>query len=308
MNIIEVKNLKKSYRKIEAVKGVSFEVKQGEIFGLLGPNGAGKTTTLEMLEGLRQPSSGRIKIFGENLEQGLSVIHERCGVVLQHSGYFEYLQLREILTLFSSFYKRRADIAEISEKFELGDLLGRTFAELSGGQRQRFVLAISLLHKPDLVFLDEPTIGLDPAARQKFWDILISLRAEGLTILLTTHYMEEAQILSDRVAIIDDGRIVASGQPVTLINSLGVVSRIQFMSSKPVNVGELEALPGVLSARRDRYTYDLETEAPEVSLRELLDWEKRYSGKIFNLQVKQATLGDVFLKLTGHTLRERHQA
>lgn len=308
MSVIEVHNLKKAYGKLEAVKGVSFEVKEGEIFGLLGPNGAGKTTTLEMLEGLRKPDSGKLVVFGETFGANLAVIRRRCGIVLQHSGYFEYLKLSEILSLLASFYSEGADIGAVVEKLELSPILGQTYGQLSGGQRQRFVLATALLHKPDLLFLDEPTIGLDPGVRQRFWDTLVTLRQDGLTILLTTHYMEEAQILSDRVAIIDDGRIVAAGQPVKLINSLGVVSRIQFMSSKPLNVGELEALPAVLTARRDRYTYDIETDAPEVSLRALLEWEKQYSGKIFNLQVKQATLEDVFLKLTGHSLKERHKA
>ncbi len=307
MAVIEVQNLKKTYGKIEAVKAVSFEVKEGEIFGVLGPNGAGKTTILEMLEGLRRPDSGQINIFGQNLAKNLLSLRNRCGIVLQHSGYFEYLTIREALGLFASFYEHTVAIADLAEKFQLEPFLHRTYRELSGGQRQRFVLAAALLHQPDLLILDEPTIGLDPGVRQRLWDTLMDLRRDGLTMLLTTHYMEEAQILADRVAILDDGRIVACDRPVRLVNSLGVVSRLQFMISKPVNVTELENLPGVIMARRDRYTYDLETNTPEITLRELLDWEKHYSGKIFNLQVKQATLEDVFLKLTGHSLKERRR-
>ena len=294
MNVIEVENLKKTYKKVEAVKGISFTVEQGEVFGLLGPNGAGKTTTLSMLEGLVKPDAGSIKIPDRS----------RIGVVLQTTGFFENLTLRELLELFASFYPGTGSLDELIQKFEMEKILDSYFKELSGGQKQRFVLATALIHKPEVLFLDEPTIGLDPQVRQKFWDIIMELRAEGLTIVITTHYLEEAEILCDRVAIIDHGKIVTCDKPIKLINSLGIVSRIKFMSSKPINVAELEALPGVLEARRDRYTYDIETEQPEVSLRELLAWEKKYSGKIFNLQVQQATLEDVFLKLTGHSLRE----
>ncbi len=303
MNLIEAKNLFKTYDNIKAVNGVSFEVAKGEMFGLLGPNGAGKTTTMEMLEGIRHPERGEIKIFNLPIRQNLHNIRKRIGIVLQSTGFFEDLTLLELLRLFASFYQKTTPLEELIERFDLGDLLTQRYPQLSGGQRQRFVLAMALLHQPEMLFLDEPTIGLDPGVRQKFWDIILALRREGLTILLTTHYMEEAEILCDRVAIMDHGQIVACDRPVKLINSLGIVSRIRFMSSKPISLAELEALNGVQAARRDRYTYDLETEKPEVSLRELLEWEKKYSGRIFNLEVRQATLEDVFLKLTGHALK-----
>lgn len=293
MPVIEVKNLKKNYGKLEAVRGISFAVEEGEIFGLLGPNGAGKTTTMEILEGLKAADSGSVRIKGGE-----------PGVVLQNSGFLPDLNLRELLELFASFYRKPLSISGLVERFDLGNILGRQYADLSGGQKQRFVLAVALLSEPRLLLLDEPTVGLDPAHRQHFWETILDLQKQGLTILLTTHYMEEAEIVSDRVGIIDHGRIVAAGTPVKLINFLGVVSHIKFVSSKPVNVAELESLPGIITARRDRYTYDLETESPEASLRELLEWEKNFSGKVFNLQVLQATLEDVFLKLTGHSLRE----
>lgn len=293
-NLIEVKNLRKSYGKKTAVDGISFAVAEKEIFGLLGPNGAGKTTTLEILEGLKKAESGQVKILAR----------PNLGVVLQSGAFFPELNLWELLELFASFYPAHAPLEEIIEKFDLGKILSRRFSHLSGGQRQRFALASALVHRPKLLILDEPTLGLDPAVRQKFWETIRALQNEGLTILLTTHYMEEAEIVCDRVAIIDQGRIVATERPVKLINSLGIVSHIRFMSSKPINLGELEALSGMLSARRERYVYDLETETPENSLRELLAWEKQFQGKIFNLEVRQATLDDVFLKLTGHSLRE----
>lgn len=294
MNVIEVYNLTKSYGKVQALRGVSFEVAEGEIFGLLGPNGAGKTTTLEILEGLKKADSGEI----------IMPDREQVGIVLQNSGFFNDLTVQELLQLYASFYENAADTRELVEQFDLKKISEYKWSELSGGQKQRFILASALVGKPKVLFLDEPTIGLDPAVRQKFWDIILKLRRQGITILITTHYMDEAEILCDRVGIIDHGKIVVCDRPVKLVNSLGVVSQIRFMSSKPINVAELEGLSGVLSARRNRYSYDLETEKPEESLRELLEWEKNYSGKIFNLQVQQATLEDVFLKLTGHSLRE----
>jgi len=303
VSIIEVKNLVKTYGKVRAVDRVSFAVQEGEIFGLLGPNGAGKTTALEALEGLLVPDSGTIKILGQDPRKHLREARGQIGIVLQYTGFFPGLTISELLHLFSGFYNHPQPLAELIARFELGPILDKEYKGLSGGQKQRFVLAIALLHKPKVLFLDEPTVGLDPAVRQHFWEIIIELRKQGLTILLTTHYMEEAEIVCDRVGIVDHGRVVACDRPVKLINSLGVVSHIKFMSSKPVSVGSLEELPGIISARRDRYTYDLETREPEASLRELLEWEKRFSGKIFNLQVQQATLEDVFLKLTGHSLR-----
>lgn len=294
MNVVEVKNLFKSYGKTQAVRGVSFHLEEGEIFGLLGPNGAGKTTTLEILEGLKDKDSGTVQILKK----------QEVGIVLQQTGFFPELNLLELFELFGSFYKDIRPISELSAEFELEKYLKHRYEQLSGGQRQRFVLALALLHKPKLVILDEPTVGLDPAARQNFWASILRLRGEGLSILLTTHYMEEAEIVSDRVAIIDHGRIIAVDRPVKLINSLGIVSKVSFMSNKPVKLGDLERLLGVISVRRDRYSYELETEAPEKSLRELLEWEKNFKGRLFNLQVKQATLDDVFLKLTGHHLRE----
>ena len=293
-NILEIKNLRKTYGKKVAVDGVSFAVAEGEIFGLLGPNGAGKTTTLEILENLKTADSGKVRILPR----------EQLGVVLQYSGFLPELTLWELLELMASFYPKHRDLRKLAEEFDLGPILRQSFAKLSGGQKQRFALAAALLHEPRLLILDEPTVGLDPAVRQKFWETILNLNKKGMTILLTTHYMEEAEIVCDRVAIIDFGKILAIEKPIKLINSLGIVSRIKFMSSKPLNVGELEALPGILSVRRERYTYDLETETPEESLRELLAWEKKFSGKIFNLQVQQATLDDVFLKLTGHHLRD----
>lgn len=304
MNLIEVKNLFKFYGRVEAVRGVSFEVHEGEIFGLLGPNGAGKTTILEILEGLNKPDSGVVKIFGKDLFTDVRAIREQIGIVFQQTGFFHGLTLEEILELFRNFFRTGPAVGDVIARFGLEKILRRRYADLSGGQRQRFVLATAVLNNPKVLFLDEPTAGLDPSVRQHFWDIITRLRSEGLTILLTTHYMDEAETICDRVGIIDQGKLIVCDRPVRLINSLGVVSKISFTSNKPVSVGVLEGLAGVIAARRDRHLYILETQEPERSLRELLEWESSNSGKIFNLQVQQATLEDVFLKLTGHSLRE----
>jgi len=305
MQIIEIHGLTKSYGKIDAVRSVSFEVGEGEIFGLLGPNGAGKTTTMEILEGLQIPDHGVVKVFGKDLPKYIGEVRTQIGIVFQQTGFFNDLNLRELFEMYAGFYQSSVAIPELAAQFDLEKLLERNFLELSGGQRQRFILAMAVLHRPKLLFLDEPTAGLDPSIRQNFWDIILKLRKGGMTILLTTHYMEEAEIVCDRVGIIDRGRIIACDRPVKLVNSLGVLSTISFMCNKPINLGKLEGLPGVISATRDRYTYYVETEIPERSLRELLELEKdETAGKIFNLQVQQATLEDVFLKLTGHSLRE----
>jgi len=304
MNIIEVHNLRKKYGEVQALDGVDFEVVRGEVYGLLGPNGAGKTTTMEILEGLKSADSGSAEILGYEIKDNLEKIKQDAGVVLQQSNFLPNLSLRELFGLFGNFYKETEPIDELAERFELRNFLERPYAKLSGGQRQRFSLALALLHKPKVLFLDEPTLGLDPAVRQKYWGIILELRKNGITILMSTHYMEEAEILCDRVGIIDEGKILLSDKPVKLINSLGVLSKVKFMSSKPVALSALENITGVVSARRDRYSYDLETEKPEISLRELLAWESGFEGKIFNLQVRQATLEDVFLKLTGRSLRD----
>ena len=304
MSIITVQNLKKKYGKVKALQGVSFEVSEGEIYGLLGPNGAGKTTTIEILEGLNKSDSGKVTILGKEVDHNNNDTREKIGVVLQESNFLPHLSLLELFRLFASFYKESENIDHLADRFELGNLLDRTYHKLSGGQRQRFTLALALVHKPKVLFLDEPTLGLDPAVRQRFWETILDLRKNGLTILMSTHYMEEAEVLCDRVGIIDHGQILLSDKPVKLVNSLGVSSKIKFMSSKPLNLDKLSEIRGVTSAKKNRYSYDLETEKPEASLRELLEWEKKFSGKIFNLQVRQATLEDVFLKLTGHSIRD----
>ncbi|OQX51219.1 ABC transporter ATP-binding protein [candidate division CPR3 bacterium 4484_211] len=220
LSVIEVKNLHKSYNHIKAVNGISFKVFQGEVFGILGPNGAGKTTTLEIIETLRRPDKGEIMVAGLNVQNHSHEIKEKIGVQLQSSYFFDFLSLRELLNLFASFYKKKIDPLEILAKVELTDKADSWAKHLSGGQKQRFSIAAALVNKPKILFLDEPTTGLDPQARHHLWEVIRRQNQEGITIVLTTHYMEEAEELCHRVAIMDQGKIIAIDTPNNLIKNL----------------------------------------------------------------------------------------
>ncbi len=218
--IIQVKNLHKKYGDFEAVKGISFDVMEGEIFGLLGPNGAGKSTTLEIIETLRTKTSGEVMVDGLNLDKQPNEIKKIIGVQLQTSGYYPGLNLVELINLFSGLYNESVDPLALLDKVNLRDKAKAKFKELSGGQKQRFSIATTLINKPRIIFLDEPTTGLDPQARRNLWDLVQTIRNEGTTVIITTHYMDEAEVLCDRVAIIDSGRIIAIATPDQLIDDL----------------------------------------------------------------------------------------
>jgi ABC-2 type transport system ATP-binding protein len=218
--IITVKDLVKNYGNFSAVKGISFEVYEGEIFGLLGPNGAGKSTTLEIIETLRQKTSGQITVCGMNLDKEPENIKKLIGVQLQSSGYYPGLSLVQLIQLFAGLYNEDINPLELLELVNLTDKAKAKFKDLSGGQKQRFSIATTLINKPRIVFLDEPTTGLDPQARRNLWDLIKNIRAQGTTVIITTHYMDEAEYLCDRVAIIDSGNIVASDSPDKLIDNL----------------------------------------------------------------------------------------
>lgn len=218
--IIQVTNLIKKYGDFEAVKGISFDVMEGEIFGLLGPNGAGKSTTLEIMETLRQKTSGKVEIAGLDLDTSPNEIKKIIGVQLQTSGYYPSLNLVELITLFSGLYNENVDPMELLDKVNLRDKSKAKFKEMSGGQKQRFSIATTLINKPAIIFLDEPTTGLDPQARRNLWDLIREIRSQGTTIIITTHYMDEAEVLCDRVAIIDSGKIIALNSPDKLIDEL----------------------------------------------------------------------------------------
>ncbi len=218
--IIEVKNLVKKYGDFEAVKGISFEVKEGEIFGLLGPNGAGKSTTLEIIETLRTKTSGEIFVDGIDLDRSPNDIKKIIGVQLQTSGYYPGLNLVELLNLFAGLYNKTIDPYVFLDKVNLRDKAKSKFKEMSGGQKQRFSIATTLINKPKIIFLDEPTTGLDPQARRNLWELIKEIRATGTTVIITTHYMDEAEVLCDRVAIVDNGKIIAIESPDQLIDDL----------------------------------------------------------------------------------------
>ena len=218
--IIEVRDLVKRYGDFEAVKGISFDVSEGEIFGLLGPNGAGKSTTLEIMETLRSKTSGTVTVGGFSLDTDPYAIKRIIGVQLQTSGFYPGLRLTELISLFNGLYNEKADAAELLRLVNLGDKADSRFKDLSGGQKQRFSIATTLINKPRIIFLDEPTTGLDPQARRNLWDLIRDIRDKGTTVIITTHYMDEAEILCDRVAIMDEGRIIAIDSPSMLIDRL----------------------------------------------------------------------------------------
>lgn len=218
--IIEVKDLVKQYGDFTAVKGISFDVYENEIFGLLGPNGAGKSTTLEIIETLREKTSGKVFVDGIDLDKDPGAIKKVIGVQLQSSGYYPGLNLTELIILFCGLYNQEADPKELLKLFNLEDKAKAKFKELSGGQKQRFSIATTLINKPKIIFLDEPTTGLDPQARRNLWDLIQQVRAQGTTVVITTHYMDEAEFLCDRCAIVDSGRIIALESPDTLIDQL----------------------------------------------------------------------------------------
>jgi ABC-2 type transport system ATP-binding protein len=219
-SIIKVENLVKNYDKFEAVKGISFEVKEGEIFGLLGPNGAGKTTTLEIMETLRDKTSGKITIGGFDLEKSPNEIKHIIGVQLQAAGYYPNLNLIELIKLFSGLYGIEVNAVDLLSKVSLVDKAKAKYKELSGGQKQRFSIATTLINQPKIIFLDEPTTGLDPQARRNLWDLILEIRATGTTIVLTTHYMDEAEVLCDKIAFIDNGKIIGINSPDQFIDDL----------------------------------------------------------------------------------------
>ena len=218
--IISVKDLHKKYGEFEAVKGISFDVFEGEIFGLLGPNGAGKSTTLEIIETLRNKTSGDIIVDGFNLDKNPNDIKKIIGVQLQASGFYPGLNLVELINLFAGLYNQEVDPLEFLDKVNLRDKAKAKYKELSGGQKQRFSIATTLINQPKIIFLDEPTTGLDPQARRNLWDLILDIRKQGTTVIITTHYMDEAEVLCDRVAIIDSGNIIAINSPNQLIDDL----------------------------------------------------------------------------------------
>ena len=304
-SVIRVENLVKHFGTVCAVNGVSFEVKQGEIFGVLGPNGAGKTTTLEIIEGLQKPGSGSTHVLGIDTHREGGKVKERIGVQLQASAYFEQLTLREILKLFGGFYRRCVKPEDILAKVGLLDKVNATVGTLSGGQKQRFTIAAALVNDPELIFLDEPTTGLDPQARRSLWDFIRQIHKEGRTVVLTTHYMDEAQVLCQRVAVMDAGKIVSQDTPINLIHNLATPYQIKLVTSTQLPVEEMGRLAGVKEVTVDSDgNYIITSNEANRSLSSLLPWVHEKGASIKHIEVIPSTLEDVFLALTGKQLRD----
>jgi ABC-2 type transport system ATP-binding protein len=302
--VIRVRDVRKAYGDIRAVDGVSFEVLSGEVFGLLGPNGAGKTTTVEMLEGLRKPDGGELEILGIDAVNQPDVLKERIGVTLQTAELYPKLTVVEVLDLFRSFYARTLPTAQLIEFLDLGERSRALTKELSGGQRQRLAVALALVNDPEVVFLDEPTTGLDPAARRSLWDLIERLREQGKTILLTTHYMEEAEHLCDRLAIMDHGRILEMGRSAELIDRRFKERAVRFDSIDGVDDSDLARLPAVSSLKHDDDMTSLYSSDVPATIAALLALTDARGVEPDNLTIRKATLEDVFLALTGRALRD----
>jgi ABC-2 type transport system ATP-binding protein len=287
-----------------AVRALDLEVRRGECFGLLGPNGAGKTTTIEILEGLQRPDGGEVEILGLRWDRDARALRQRLGVQLQESEFPERLSVREVVRMFRSFYPRGPGVDALLGFVRLEEKASTQVRHLSGGQRQRLSVACALAGDPDVLFLDEPTTGLDPQSRRQLWDICQAFLGRGGTILLTTHFMDEAERLSDRVAILDRGAILAEGTPQALIRSLGGAHVIDFAASALPAEAALRALPGVSRMGRHEERVLLTVDEPHRSLPALLEAVSAAGGELTSLTTHRATLDDVFLTLTGRALRD----
>jgi ABC-2 type transport system ATP-binding protein len=294
--------LVKRYPDVVAVAGLDLEVAAGECYGLLGPNGAGKTTTVEILEGLTEPSEGKVRVLGERWHGDGLALRARLGVQLQETKFPEKLRVREVIELFRSFYPRGLAPGEALDRVSLGDKARAFVRTLSGGQKQRLSLACALVGDPEVLFLDEPTTGLDPASRREIWAIVEELKARGRTILLTTHYMEEAERLCDRVAIVDHGRKLAEGTPAALVASLGAEHVIEVELDGEIETAALEALPGVEAVHRVEETLRLTVRDVARAVPPLLALVASRGRVARRLATHHATLEDLFLKLAGRTL------
>jgi ABC-2 type transport system ATP-binding protein len=304
---IRCRDLAKTYDDgVEAVRGIDLEIATGECFGLLGPNGAGKTTTIEMLEGLLSPTRGEMEVLGRHWGEHDEALRQRLGISLQETKLADKLTVEETVLLFRSFHDRRRPVDEILDTTGLKEKRSSWVGKLSGGQRQRLALACALVGDPDLVFLDEPTTGLDPQSRRHMWDVIRSFRRQSKTVLLTTHYMDEAEKLCDRVAIVDQGRVIELGSPHELIEKLGgdEVVEFQVAGSNGLNLDELSRLPTVSGAHLEGNVASLAVGEVHLAIPALLEHLRAKGSKLEHLSTRHASLEDVFVTLTGRHLRD----
>ncbi len=304
MPSITIRGLRKYYGDIKAVDGVTLEVRENEIFGILGPNGAGKTTTLEMVETLREPDSGEIQVMGLDVRREARAVKEIIGVQLQTTVFFDELTVRETIDLFSAFYPRTLPVDEVVAMAELQEKTDARVNELSGGQHKRLSIALALVNDPGIVFLDEPTTGLDPQARRRIWEMVKHLRGQDKTVVITTHYIEEAEYLCDRVAVMDHGSIIALGTPDELINEHVSDSIITFRLTPPLDEETVKRLHGVVSLQAEEGEYTVTTSVPQETLIGIVAMAYEKGVVAEDINMKRATLEDVFLKITGRRIRE----
>jgi ABC-2 type transport system ATP-binding protein len=312
-HVIEVENLEKTYGSFTAVNQINFQVRRGEVFGLLGPNGAGKTTTMEMIEGLRRPDGGKALVAGFNTQTQLDKVKAVIGVQLQSTSLFDLLTVREITEMYASFYKNPVPVLPLLDSMILTEKLHGRVKNLSGGQKQRLAIALALVNDPLVVFLDEPTTGLDPQARRTLWDIILRLKEQGKTVVLSTHYMDEAQILCDRICLMDQGQVIALDTPKNLIHSLSADKAIEFRVPDFEVMDEerqnrlrsfLESVLFVKNVSERKGGFSLYTEDLQGSLTDFVQKADEYGLTLEDLSTRTATLEDVFIQMTGRSLRE----
>lgn len=303
--LIEARGLRKQYGSHVAVDGLDLKVRAGEVYGLLGPNGAGKTTTVEMLEGLRRPDAGIVRICGFDPVRQSRAVRERIGLCLQSTRMPDDMTGLEMLKLYASLYPNPVPIGDLLAQFQLDDSARKRIQTLSGGQRQRLALALALIGRPDVIFLDEPTAGLDPQSRRALWQVIEGLRADGRAIMLTTHYMDEAEHLCDRVGILDAGRLLAEGTPAELARQYGPERTIELdLDADRANLGELAQLDAVTGVRAENNQVILNTANTLTTLLSLAEYLRDREVPLGDLRTRAATLDDVFLALTGKGLRD----
>ncbi len=304
--VIVVADLVKRYGSLVAVNGISFQVERAEVFGMLGPNGAGKTTTVEIIEGLRTADSGHVSVLGMDITKMPDSVKQRIGAQLQAPSLLPRLRVNEILDTFADFYKRRLPTDDLLKMFALEPSRKVLVKDLSGGQQQRLSVAMAMVNDPEIAFLDEPTTGLDPQARRGLWSVITGMKSHGKTVLLTTHNMEEAERLCDRVAIVDHGKIIAMDSPRNLVTHCFAEKAIQFDLEPPPPQDFLRTLPGVTQATVDGSEVIVYSRDITSAMSGLLRWaeEKGLTAALKDLHVREATLEDVFIKLTGRKIRE----
>ena len=303
-SILQVENLVKRYGEVEAVRGVSFNVEEGEVFGLLGPNGAGKTSTIEIMEGLRTPDSGRVSVCGLDPQKNPQELKHEIGAALQSTSLPDKLRVIEALRLFASFYRRQRNPEELLKRFGLQEKRNTFYIQLSGGQKQRLALAMALVNDPKVLFFDEPTAGLDPQVRREIYDIIEELRREKKTIVMTTHYIEEAERLCDRVAIVDHGTVIALGTPRELKERSGDKTRLEVRLARPEPQEILKNLEGVSDCRILGDSYILLCQRPPQAIVSLVKYLESTGNELISLEIATPSLEDVFIELTGRRLRD----